>query len=255
MSVARRIRPWYTAGCRSALDGGTALLAEVARGLATHLGRVLHAEISLRILEPSLIETGWLVPLFEAGVVQGWRGQFGELATVMDVASAQACAGAALGAPGAPRGGPLSPLEREVARGVVASALPALRPLCGEIQGEASVAPAAGDLFVEFALGPVPAASLALALHPSLPTLPGPALEVESLAEVPMTLSVDLARGGLALGELAALSVGDVLVFDTQVGDGAVLNVGGQAAFIGDAGIKGSRAAFAVRGPLGRKVE
>ncbi|TAM72916.1 FliM/FliN family flagellar motor switch protein [bacterium] len=253
--MERRIRPWYAPGRRPALDGSTALLAEVARGLAVHFGRVLHAEISLRVLEPSLIEAGWLAPLLDACVVQGWRGQFGELATVMDAASAQACAGAALGAPEPPRGGPLSPLEHEVARAVVAGALPALRPLCGEIRGEASVAPAAGDLFVEFALGPVPAASFALALHPPAPALPGPPVEVESLAEVPMTLSVDLARGGLALGDLAALSAGDVLVFDTQVGDDVVLKVGGQAAFIGEAGIKGGRAAFAVRGALGRKVE
>lgn len=230
------------------------MLAEVARNLALQLSRALHAEISPRVLEPSLIEESWLTPLLETSVVQGWRGEFGELVTVMDATSAQACAGAALGAPEPPRGGPLSPLEREVACAVVASALPAFRPLCGEIRGEASVAPAAGDLFVEFALGPVPAASLALAVHP-LPSLPSPPLELESLAEVPMTLSVELARGGLALGDLAMLSAGDVLVFDTQVGDDAVLNIGGEAAFVGEAGIKGGRAAFAVRGTLGRKVE
>ncbi|TAM62486.1 FliM/FliN family flagellar motor switch protein [bacterium] len=254
MRAPARIKPWPAPGRRLAANASAMLLAQAAHGLTAHLRGLLHVEIAPRALEPRLIEPAWLEPLLDACVVQGWRAEYGEVATVLDAASAQACAGAALGAADAAHGGPLSPLEREVACAVVKGALPALRPLCGEIRGSADVAPAAGDLFVEFALGPLPAASLALVLRPA-PMLPGPPLDVESLAEVPMTLSVELARGGIALGELAGLGVGDVLVLDTQVGDDAVLKVGGESAFAGEAGVKGGRAAFAVRGALGRKVE
>lgn len=249
------VRPLRLGRPRTAPNEVAALLAEIARGLAGHLRRSLHADVRVASLEPRVIEAQALESLLEACVILGWSAARGDLVVIADVASAQACAGAALGAVEPPRGGRLSPLEREVFGGIVAATLPALRPLCGELRGEAAARVVPGDLFLEFTLAPSPLASLGVALHPTALPPPGPPLEVESLAEVPMTLSVEFARGSLTFAELADLAPGDVIVFETQVGRPAVLKVGDQAAFIGDPGVEAGRAAFALTGTLTRNGE
>lgn|GEM_PF-6896554 len=251
----KRVRPWRLGErCREPREA-LGVLGEVAEALAVHLRAALRAEITVRALEPRIIPPDALAMLLDASTVFGWSGQRTDLATVIDVRSAQACAAAALGGAEPPRGGSLSPLEREVVARVISAALPAFRPLCGPIRGAATANPAPGDLFLEFTIGPMPAASLAVAVPPPPMSLPGPPLEVESLAEVPMTLSVEFARASIAFAELASLSVGDVVIFDTRFGDPAVLRVGGEAAFIGHPGVQAGRAAFAVGETLSRKVE
>lgn len=250
----RRVRPWSLGG-HAEPPRAVALLAEAASSLAARLGSALHAELRAAVLEPRLLDASALESLAESCAVFGWSGECGELAVLVDVTSAQACVGAALGADEPARGGALSPVEREVLAGIVAAAVSGLRPLCGEVRGEVPPRVAPGDLFVEFAIGPVPAASLGVALRPPALALPGEPIEVDSLAEVPMTLSVEFARGALTLAELAGLARGDVIAFDTKVGAPAVLKIGGQAAFAGDPGQRAGRAAFAVGEAVTRKAE
>lgn len=71
-------------------------------------------------------------------------------------------------------------------------------------------------------------------------------LEAHALGKVKVPVVIQLARGGLPLGEVAALRPGDVVRLDTQKQEPAVVFIGGHPKFLGRPGLRQNKRAVQI---------
>ena len=180
------------------------------------------------------------------------RGRLTDIVLAIPQRDARELVRRAFGEAGASDGAPISALETHALERIAARCAHAFDVLCAERRGPAQPlsfadVPPCACYFDVRVTAPLPI-TLGIGIVRDLPSPgAGPRLNPRCLDEVGIPVRAQFASGWVAAGQLASLSVGDVVRLNTKVGAPAALKVGETTIATGDCGLADAQAAFLVR--------
>lgn len=232
---------------RSALPVAAACL--VANSARETLAGLFGAPVSLRLLEPVLPDgAGWKCIGADAQIF-GVSGESADAAFVLRRDDALALAGATFGER-VQGTRPLSAIETELLARVVSALGGTLAPICGAREGSRMLRMSRLDGFLTYfeiiLEEPVQARiGIAISREPQPRVVPG--IGVGDLKGIEVELSVEIAHGFLSAASILRLRPGDLVTFDSALGDRAFLRAEDAIIARGECGELNGRAVLTVQ--------
>jgi hypothetical protein len=219
-------------------------IATVANAIAARLESIFATRMLPAIVPPVELAPGEWERLREGRRCFGIRGETRDAVLLLDEATVRRIVAAAFGETASDCA--LSRLEERVLDRCMAQLGDGLRSLCGNTGASSEVSNAPPCTYFELRFGPLPAATVGVALGAPLQAANRSFLHPKLLEECPIECWVLLGSGNVDIFTFARLAVGDILPLETKVGAFATLNLGAEAIAAGEGGIFGDRTAFKV---------